>query len=94
MEITYTSGTPAQGNAKPPELFDSHALAVVNGVYYDPSYGLSYSSLQDMEDQAIEGYYQEPNLDPFQNPCYFFREKNSTLGIEEELDEKGQRITY
>ena len=94
IEATYTSGTPAQGNAKPPELFDSHALAVVNGVYYDPSYGLIYSSLQDMEDQAIDGYYQGPHLDSSQNLCYFFRKKDSTPGIKEALDKKGKRATY
>jgi len=41
-------------------MFSNHGLAAVtlNGVetFYDPSYGKTYSSLADMEQQAIDGY--------------------------------------
>ena len=59
MEVTYETGIPAQGhtvNPKPPASFPDHMLAIVNWIYYDPSYGLTYSSLQDMENQMIDGY--------------------------------------
>ena len=91
MEITYTSGTPAQGNTKPPELFDSHALAVVNGVFYDPSYGQTYSSMQDMENKVIDGYYRIPDNLP---GTVWLKRKDKVVGIEVKPDPKGQWSNY
>jgi len=57
-EVTYTSGTPGQGNAKPAALFNNHGLAVVNGIYCDPSYGVTYANLQEI-DNMLSGFYSE-----------------------------------
>jgi hypothetical protein len=61
-------GPPGQNNANPPGAFPNHELVktTVNNVtkYYDPSYGVVYNSLQDFQDEAIQGFYvvREVNL--------------------------------
>ena len=55
--VPYASGVPGQGNPKPPSLFHRHVVVSMNGQYYDPSYGLTYTNLQDFSDQMIIGYW-------------------------------------
>jgi len=38
------------------KIFEGHAVAKYDGVYYDPSYGVIYSGVQDLENKAIDGY--------------------------------------
>jgi len=88
VEVTYETGTPAQGhtvNSKPPALFPNHMLAIVNGVYYDPSYGRTYSSLQDMENQVINGYFKRATttLNGATINCLFFKQKESSHRLRE-----------
>lgn len=53
--VTDLPGLPGQGSANPASLFGNHKLVKLGPGYYDPSYGKSYTSLQDFEDNAIEG---------------------------------------
>lgn len=55
-EITDLPGTPGQNNSNPPPLFGSHAVVVINGVYYDPSYGNSYLSLNDFKLSSLTAF--------------------------------------
>jgi hypothetical protein len=54
--VTDDPGVPGQGTANPPSIFQSHRVAKIAGIYYDPSYGKKYTSLDDMESKAIDGY--------------------------------------
>ena len=54
--VTDLAGVAGQGNKNPASLFENHALALVNGRYYDPSYGKDYSSPQNLE-SAMAGYF-------------------------------------
>ena len=55
-EVNDASGIPGQGNSNPASLFNNHQV-VISGEYYDPSYGQKHASLQDIDDNAIDGYY-------------------------------------
>jgi hypothetical protein len=66
-EVSYTKGTPAQNNNNPRATFPDHGLIRMNMppgvVYYDPSYGVTYSgidsspALLDFQKKAISGFY-------------------------------------
>jgi hypothetical protein len=55
-EVNDAAGIPGQGNANPASLFNNHQV-VISGQYYDPSYGVQHASLQDIDDNAIDGFY-------------------------------------
>jgi hypothetical protein len=60
-EVTDTAGVSGQHNANPASLFGNHQFVrlTVGGVlsYFDPSYGVSYSSLLDFDDNYLTGYF-------------------------------------
>ena len=56
-DVTDLTGLPGQGSENPASIFVNHALAVINGEYYDPSYGRTYADLQTMDQQVMDGYY-------------------------------------
>jgi hypothetical protein len=58
-------GIPGQGTANPASIFANHALVRYNGTLYDPSYGVSYANVADME-KNISGYftYSEQGISP------------------------------
>lgn len=60
-EFTYTAPLAAQGNNNPPGLFPDHAIILVNGQIYDPSYGKTYTNLQDFQDKAVAGFFRVDN---------------------------------
>jgi len=85
-EVTYTSGTPGQGNGKPAALFFNHALVVLNGVFYDPSYGVTYPNLQGFNN-ALDGFYQEQAAWPVPggvSPALLFRENLAGGNVKED----------
>jgi len=87
-EVTYTSGTPGQGNAMPAALFGNHALAVVNGVFYDPSYGVTYPNLQGF-DNALDGFFQVQAAWPVSggtSPALLFRKNLAGGNVQEHKD--------
>lgn len=59
-EATEAPGVPGQGTANPASLFGNHQVARINGVYYDPSYGKTYNSLGQFDDEAVAGHYAIP----------------------------------
>ena len=67
-EVTDAAGIPGQGNANPASLFNNHQV-MINGEYYDPSYGLKHASLQAIDDDAIDGFYIGPVLHPVDEPA-------------------------
>jgi hypothetical protein len=52
------SATLSGQNTTPPseEFFGCHFIVKYNGVYYDPSYGVTYSDANDFENKSVEGY--------------------------------------
>lgn len=55
-EVTDAVGIPGQGTSNPASLFNNHQV-VISGEYYDPSYGVKHATLQDIDDNAIDGFY-------------------------------------
>ena len=49
-------GIPGQGTSNPHSIFWNHALAVVHGKFYDPSYGKIFTSLLQVDDESFDGY--------------------------------------
>jgi len=80
-DVTYQSGIPAQGNTMPPAFFGDHGVAVVNGIYYDPSYGQTYSSLQDMANKVIDSYWRNPGIPA--GTILFRKKDTSSVGLKE-----------
>ena len=66
-EVTDATGIPGQGNANPASFFNNHQV-VISGEYYDPSYGVKHNSLQDIDDNSIDGYYIGPVAYPVDEP--------------------------
>jgi hypothetical protein len=56
-EVNDAPGIAGQGNSNPASMFNNHQV-MIDGQYYDPSYGVQYSSLQDI-DNSIDGFYIE-----------------------------------
>ena len=46
-----------QNNPQPIATFNNHQVAFINGTYYDPSYGVTYNSLLQMEQNTISGFW-------------------------------------
>jgi len=69
-EVTYTSGTPGQNNAKPAAVFYNHQIVYVPTMrsWYDPSYGVKHVSEQDI-DNTLSGFILE-------GPNVFYIQKN------------------
>jgi hypothetical protein len=59
-EVTDQNGIAGQGNPNPASLFGNHQV-VLDGQYYDPSYGQKFASLKDIDDNAL--YESSFNLD-------------------------------
>ena len=62
-EVTYTSGTPGQNNAKPAAVFYNHQIVYVPTMrsWYDPSYGVKHVSEQDI-DNTLSGFILEGQM--------------------------------
>jgi hypothetical protein len=60
-QVTYTpraaNSARAQNNTNPLASFPNHAVVRIGTKIYDPSYGQTYTSLQDFQDKAIDGFY-------------------------------------
>ena len=66
-EVTDAMGMPGQGNPNPASFFQNHQV-FIDGEYYDPSYGVKHSSIQDWEDDMIAGYAIGPLSRPVDEP--------------------------
>jgi transglutaminase-like putative cysteine protease len=67
-EVSDQTGIPGQGTANPASLFNNHQMAKIGGTYYDPSYGMTFSSVTDIDDSAIDGHFQQGLL-PVDEPA-------------------------
>ena len=60
-DVTDDTGVPGQNTANPASIFNNHQfvrLTVAGDTkYYDPSYGVEYSSIQDLDDSYLAGFY-------------------------------------
>jgi hypothetical protein len=56
LQLDYTEGMPGQGQPKPAPLFSYHMAVKIGGTIYDPSYGRTWESTADFENQAV-GYF-------------------------------------
>jgi hypothetical protein len=54
--VTDLFGMPGQNVGNPLSLFRDHAVIKINGVYYDPSYGVTWASHEQWEAQAVAGF--------------------------------------
>lgn len=61
-EVKDVDGIPGQGTIDPASWFNNH-LAAIAGDYYDPSYGIKYDSLAEIDDEAVDGYYLQTQMD-------------------------------
>ncbi|MCC6909226.1 MAG: hypothetical protein IT430_14890 [Phycisphaerales bacterium] len=55
-ELKPTGNLPGQGGTTPPREFHYHMLLNIDGTLYDPSYGRTYNSLEQFENQMVFGY--------------------------------------
>jgi hypothetical protein len=54
------NGVPGQNSPTPAEkAFTCHYLQKLHNLYYDPSYGLTYTDALDFERRAVDGYGKE-----------------------------------
>jgi hypothetical protein len=100
VSVSDLPGIGGQNTANPPSIFDNHCMIKVNGVYYDPSYGKTWASRQEWEDQAVAGF-----VDPYawfppeaQGEAFYYFRTNPTGGPadtkEEFFDYQGGPLPY
>lgn len=52
------TGIYGPGTFNPASLFGNHQVVKIGTQYYDPTYGVVYNSLTDIDNLAIDGYYK------------------------------------
>jgi hypothetical protein len=58
-QLEPLSGIDGQGpNDNPQSIFENHQITQINGVLMDPSYGEVFENIEELESEAISGYYQ------------------------------------
>ncbi len=62
-EVDDVIGLPGQGTPNPASLFSNHQVVKLGTQYYDPSYGAMYTSLADIDNLAIDGYWKNLIMD-------------------------------
>lgn len=55
-QVTDQAGIPGQGTANPASLFGNHQIVKLDGIYYDPSYGVTYANFAAIKGAAIDGF--------------------------------------
>jgi len=61
VEVSDGDGIRGQNNGNPASLFGHHLIVQKNGTYFDPSYGLIYSNIQEFDDN-LDGFYKLTNV--------------------------------
>jgi hypothetical protein len=83
-DIKDQLGTPGSCTKNPASFFANHQVALIDGVYYDASYGLAFTSLKELKEKEIAawgfGTYQGTQV-----TCYFTNDLSAT--------EMGESIT-
>lgn len=61
--VTDEAGIAGQSESNPASSFKSHFVARVDDTYYDPSYGVTYAGIAEIDEQ-IAGFYTEDSDQP------------------------------
>jgi hypothetical protein len=55
-DVTDQNGLPGSCSANPSSFFNNHQIALIDGVYYDACYGVSFASLDDIPFEAFDAW--------------------------------------
>lgn len=55
-DVTDQTGIPGQCSDNPSSYFNNHQIALIDGVYYDACYGVTFDSLEDIPYDAFSGW--------------------------------------
>ena len=55
-DVTDQSGLPGSCSDNPSSYFNNHQIALIDGVYYDACYGVTFESLEDIPYEAFDGW--------------------------------------
>lgn len=55
-DVTDQTGIPGSCTANPASYFNNHQIALIDGVYYDACYGVTFSSLSAIKTAAFSGW--------------------------------------
>jgi hypothetical protein len=55
-DVTKQPGVSGQNSPDPLSLFGNHVIALINGIYYDPSYGRTYRDFAQMTAEDVAGF--------------------------------------
>lgn len=55
-DVTDQSGLAGQCSPNPSSYFNNHQIALIDGVYYDACYGVTFASLADIPFEAFDGW--------------------------------------
>jgi hypothetical protein len=55
-DVTDQTGIPGQCSDNPSSYFNNHQIALIDGVYYDACYGVTFESLEDIPYEAFDGW--------------------------------------
>ena len=57
--VNDLSGIPGQNTSNPLSMFGNHQFIENDGIYYDPSYGVTYASPDDFASKAVAGFWRK-----------------------------------
>lgn len=55
-DVTDQAGIPGSCTANPSSYFNNHQIALLDGVYYDACYGVTFNALSDIKTAAFSGW--------------------------------------
>lgn len=55
-DVTDGMGIPGPSSPNPSSYFNNHQIALIDGVYYDACYGVSFDSVEDIPFEAFDGW--------------------------------------
>lgn len=55
-DVSDQDGIPGQNNSNPSSYFNNHQISLIDGVYYDACYGVSFDNFEDIPVEAFSGW--------------------------------------
>jgi len=55
-DVTDQAGIPGSCNINPSSYFNNHQIALLDGIYYDACYGVTFNTLSDIKTAAFSGW--------------------------------------
>ena len=55
-DVSDQEGLPGQCSTNPSSYFNNHQISLIDGVYYDACYGVTFDSLEDIPYDAFSGW--------------------------------------